>query len=497
MTGPEASAPPDIAWLRDAAPVEAPCPNCRAAGPKRPVLDVGLAPVGLPRRVWRLLRCASCTARFYADPPMPDYAGDEMLSRGRLELYIQQGAGIAALCRPLLRLSLPPGTRLLEIGCGFGFALDFARHALGWTVQGIDPALMAEAGRTRLGLPIDHRLFDAREPGAAWDVVMAAETIEHMSDPEAFLARLVPALAPGGVLILTTPDADSVTPGTAPALLGALLSPGLHTVLQTEASLRRLLRKAGLGHAEIIRDGGHLVVHAAAGPLALADAADGGAVLRAHLETRARACAEDRDLLLGFGGRCLFESVNAAEYDRADRAWALLRPAILARFGLDIDTLAALPPASAGARLTDMAGLLPLNLAAILYAGAMRALAAGLSRATQRARLACAAEAAHRVRRAVGALGMEDALSEDLAWVAAAEALLCEAETGAESAAALIARLPPDPAGPPRHGAYRARLEAAVAAREAAHGWPGRLRRLAGRLAPGRQTRRSEADSRP
>ena len=41
---------------------------------------------------------------------------------------------------------------------------------------------------------------------------MASEVLEHLRLPGEFIALLRSALAPGGVLIVTTPDADTLRP---------------------------------------------------------------------------------------------------------------------------------------------------------------------------------------------------------------------------------------------------------------------------------------------
>jgi SAM-dependent methyltransferase len=47
-------------------------------------------------------------------------------------------------------------------------------------------------------------------PSGTFDVVMALEVIEHLLDPDAFLAEIVRVLAPGGRVILSTPRLDGL-----------------------------------------------------------------------------------------------------------------------------------------------------------------------------------------------------------------------------------------------------------------------------------------------
>lgn len=439
------------------------CPNCGAAGAKPKVLSVAFRAVHLRQRRWVLLACPGCECRFFTDPegaPAPavaDYADDEMLTRGRATLYLQHGAGLAQLIRPIASLPNGPGARLLDIGCGFGFGLDFAIRARGWSGLGIDPAGIAALGATRLGLLIEQRLLGADEPAmcGVFDVVMAAETIEHVSDPAAFLRILVSTMADDGVLILTTPDAVAIRPETPKGQLAGLLSPGLHVVLQSEHSLRRLLLQAGLPHLCFAHDGGALVATASRVPLPpRPDDADIAQALLAHLIARAADFAPDDDLFWGFAGRAFLEAVNAGAWAEARAIRATLAAACHQRFALDLHR-PDLFDETEDCSLERMATLMPLNFGILLYADAMSRLGQGGVRAEQVHRLEIAEEALRRLGRAVGELGMADPMSEAIGWAAEAEGLLCAASVPPDD---FVRRLAALPSAPGEHGFGRREL---------------------------------------
>lgn len=106
--------------------------------------------------------------------------------------------------RPLL------GKRALDVGCGAGLLCEpLAR--LGAAVTGVDAAAeniaAASAHATGGGLAIDYRCGEigALDIGT-FDLVCSMEVIEHVADKAAFVAALADRLAPGGLMVLSTPN---------------------------------------------------------------------------------------------------------------------------------------------------------------------------------------------------------------------------------------------------------------------------------------------------
>ena len=102
------------------------------------------------------------------------------------------------------------GRTALDVGCGAGLLTEpLAR--LGARVSGIDasPELIDVARRhaAAMGLDIDYRAGDVQELEGRFDLITCMEVIEHVADPAAFVQALARRLAPGGLLILSTPNA--------------------------------------------------------------------------------------------------------------------------------------------------------------------------------------------------------------------------------------------------------------------------------------------------
>ena len=446
--------PPTIRFHKPGEPVPEgllalPCPNCGSTAPKSFILTVDIQLPDNPAKRLHVLHCPTCTAHFYDSQVPPDYAEPALNDRGRVPFYVQQGAGVSLITRPLAQLRRPAGAAYMEVGCGYGFGLDFALRTKDWHGVGIDPAPLAALGRDALQLPIELRyLRDDDEARGTMDVVMGSEVIEHVTSPSAFVRTLRAMLKPGGVLVLTTPNGADIGPDTAPGIIIPLLSPSLHLVIQNQRSLGTLLKQAGFLHVEVQVDSHSLVAFASDVPLDLEEDHDTlRHAFRSHLERRAAAMDPATDLFVAYAGRAFTESVNDDDMDAADRAWSLLIPACRARYGLSIDAMSVLPPAVATCSLEEMARLVPLDLGALFYARAIRRLKGGTPRAALEALFLLSAEAAAAMRRALGELAMEDGQTEDIGWTSHAEALLCAADAGDLNLPARIAALPPAPNG--------------------------------------------------
>jgi 2-polyprenyl-3-methyl-5-hydroxy-6-metoxy-1,4-benzoquinol methylase len=107
--------------------------------------------------------------------------------------------------RVLLRRYRPERKRVLDYGCMDG-VFTIRLQQLGAQAVGYDisPAAVAQAEKFR-GASQQPR-FTTVPPGPGqFDVVYCNEVLEHVEDDRAFVGELVGFLAPGGVLVGTTP----------------------------------------------------------------------------------------------------------------------------------------------------------------------------------------------------------------------------------------------------------------------------------------------------
>lgn len=109
---------------------------------------------------------------------------------------------------------VPPGGTVLDLGCGDGsLTRRWAERARRVIAVDLSPDCLALAVRRNphraisyVCVPVEHLALDVR-----FDVVFLGEVVEHVYDAPALLRRAAGLLRPGGTLILTTPNATSLT----------------------------------------------------------------------------------------------------------------------------------------------------------------------------------------------------------------------------------------------------------------------------------------------
>jgi 2-polyprenyl-6-hydroxyphenyl methylase / 3-demethylubiquinone-9 3-methyltransferase len=112
--------------------------------------------------------------------------------------------------RDAKRLDCLKGLRVLDIGCGGGI-LSEPLARLGADVVGADPsrtnieAAKAHAAASRVR--VDYRATTAEalaDAGERFDIVLAMEVVEHVTDVTLFVARCAEMVKPGGLMVTAT-----------------------------------------------------------------------------------------------------------------------------------------------------------------------------------------------------------------------------------------------------------------------------------------------------
>jgi SAM-dependent methyltransferase len=161
----------------------------------------------------------------------------------------------------LIRPHMKAGSRVLEIGCGAGnlllqatvggsypVALDLAMPSLIFVRSRLQDASGPDAPRgfaciQAIGemLPLADRNFDC---------VLLSEVIEHLEAPQITIREAARVLRPGGRLLVTTPNYQSLWPAMEWTIDRLNMAPKMageqHITRLRPASLRQLLVDAGL-----------------------------------------------------------------------------------------------------------------------------------------------------------------------------------------------------------------------------------------------------------
>ncbi|MDY0073073.1 MAG: methyltransferase domain-containing protein [Thauera sp.] len=208
----------------------------------------------------RLLECARCRSCFYPDAAElnSDYPSLESVLADPdfpilVHHYLEIVGGLDWKVWLLEQLPFEQFSTVLEVGCNAGVTLDYCRLQWGADVVGLEPSAYGVVGGEMLELPILPKYMSKAEElsGRTFDFIYATEVLEHVPDPAGFLRELRSFLAPGGVLLLTTPRSGAVSRATPVGQLYAALSPGSHYFLLSPNSLRALLEGAGFSFVEI------------------------------------------------------------------------------------------------------------------------------------------------------------------------------------------------------------------------------------------------------
>jgi len=319
------------------------CPICRAEGPhphkvtsSTPASSVGQADY---------FKCRNCYGVFAVPFSYPDYSEDYDFA-DYLRFYQEMGAGLEAMTQPLdLAMSIRPAKSLIDVGCGVPFVVDYARREYGLEAEGLDPSNYGRRGGKHLGVEVIGELLGegSRFDGQSFDILYSSEVVEHVKNPAVFLKTLVRHLSPDGILILTTPNAENLGPGTDALTNVSIVWPGVHHALFTPACMEKALMAAGLNHCHISAETGHVVALASRSPMVIPDA-----VPPARLESYLVRDFPGLPLLEGGNlFRLLRQAVGLGRWAEAEELKDKLSARVIADYDWDIHDMARLAEAAA------------------------------------------------------------------------------------------------------------------------------------------------------
>jgi SAM-dependent methyltransferase len=192
-------------------------PDCAVCGSA--TTPAGPVQSSFSGRAFELASCSTCHYSFVVDP-RTDFSAlyDEQYYRGQgadhtvdYERELADARTVRvyewrAMLKIVEHLRGPLfGVRWLDYGCGLGGFVRYARN-LGVETYGFDEGYAADRMR-KADIPAIE-VSDLDSASGSFDVVTAIEVVEHLPQPIPMLERIAGLLRPGGLIFLTTGNAE-------------------------------------------------------------------------------------------------------------------------------------------------------------------------------------------------------------------------------------------------------------------------------------------------
>lgn len=315
-------------------------------------------------------KCYHCCSIFCNPFTLPDYSLSTSNSALSSTLYCEIGAGILSMIQPVLKLTNKP-KKVLEVGAGFGYFLDFVRFNFSSETVGLEPGHYGKEGAKCFDLDIRPGLIDSVK--GEYDLIYAIEILEHIEDPVKFATSLYRLAGKTGIVVLTTPNSRAIIQTENVDNLFLLLFPGFHHVIFSKEQAEFLFRQVGFSNVTIIPHSHSLWIYASNGPLPLDSETDNQPInldsYFKYMNYRAiKTPPNNISAQLGFLYRNYKDLVNLGMFEDASLVWGALIRYYKKSFGLDInDTTAVLKKTHKMAKLAEYRNTISFALGAVFY----------------------------------------------------------------------------------------------------------------------------------
>lgn len=201
---------------------------------------------------------------YYAEKYYQQAKGSYELSYSEAELRyfqvkLEQRLAVIEQYQP----AIAGGSRMLDVGCGEGFALAFFR-ARGWSIRGLDFSSAGVESQNPDCLDalqtgdLFELLQDEINRGERYDLVWLQNVLEHVLDPLQLLQSLRRLISPRGLAVITVPN-DCSDIQLAALESGHIdrefwIAPPDHLSYFSYSSLNNVARETGWSCVEVLAD---------------------------------------------------------------------------------------------------------------------------------------------------------------------------------------------------------------------------------------------------
>jgi SAM-dependent methyltransferase len=136
----------------------------------------------------------------------PYWTPERIENAGRYQVHVYRWAAAIARERGV--------RRVLDAGCGVATKLCSLLDAPGRELWGVDQASAVEIARSvspaarYWTADLERPAGASGDPGGLFDLVVCADVLEHLENPDPLMAMIGERLAPTGLAVLSTPERD-------------------------------------------------------------------------------------------------------------------------------------------------------------------------------------------------------------------------------------------------------------------------------------------------
>lgn len=214
---------------------------------------------------WPVVRCMECGLVYLSDRPAENtltemysksyYEDGNVGYKGYIRIFEKYHGTFMEIFarRHQDLLHRARGKRLLEIGCAYGFLLDYLRERE-WEVTGVEVSPLSSAfARNELNLNVHTGSLESADlEEHSYDVVLLLDVLEHLHRPFDILHRIKNLLSPEGILVVQCPwelyhweeIAEALLKGMKPGTIEPDSVPA-HLYFFQPRTLEAVLRKGG------------------------------------------------------------------------------------------------------------------------------------------------------------------------------------------------------------------------------------------------------------